>query len=45
MLDVYDAVVVYSGMDVDQSGNQRGTGLILRNEFKEAWKKNGVFAL
>ena len=43
VLDVDDAVVVYSGMDMKQSGNQRGTGVILRNEFKEAWKKNGVF--
>ena len=43
VLDVDDAVVVYSGMNVKQSGNQRGTGIILRNEFKEAWKKNCVF--
>ena len=43
VLDVDDEVVVYSGMDVKQSGNQRGTVVILRNEFKEAWKKNGVF--
>ena len=39
VLDVDDEVVVYPGMDVKQSGNQRGTGVILRNEFKEAWKK------
>ena len=45
VLDVDDAVVVYSGMDVKQSGNQRGTGVILRNEFKEAWKKMVFFAL
>ena len=31
VLDVDDAVVVYSGMDVKQSGNQQGTGVILRN--------------
>ena len=43
VLDVDDAVVVYSGIDVKQSGNQQGTGVILRNEFKKAWKKNGVF--
>ena len=43
VLNVDDAVVVYSAMDVKQSGNQQGTGVILRNEFKEAWKKNGVF--
>ena len=42
LLDVNDAVVVYSGTDVKQS-NQRGTGVILKNEFKEAWKKNDVF--
>ena len=36
VLDVDDAVVVYSGMDVKQIGNQRSTGVILKNEFKEA---------
>ena len=36
---VLEVVVVYSGINVKQSGNQRGAGVILKNEFEEAWKK------
>ena len=45
VLDVDNAVVVYSGMDVKKIGNQRGTGVILKNEFKKACKKMVFFVL